>query len=326
MRRLPWHVAVRADRKAILTALAIGLSVAFSVVGFALAGALHGETVSQEGRFAQPDDVIARKDGATFDARLIQGARLVVLLVDARAADGGLVTLAGVEGRDAPIGPGAVASADPESTLTRLKLAEPVADLALGTPIGSAYLSESWFVLDAGSLRAMVGAAEGSATYAIADVATQDPAFTSRQAPGVEPFFRASGVEVARDLSLLVAFSSILIGLFSYEFLRTEIREKRREIGLWRSIGIRVQDLVPLLLARGAFIAATGAAIGSALALGALGAAAQVTGSGVFRGTLTFSTAALLFAAFVAASLVGAVGPVLGAARATVRDWLETSE
>ena len=326
MRRLPWHVSVRADRKAMLTATGIALGVAFSIIGFALASALEGESISEEGRFSKPDFIVARADGEPLDARALEGLELAVLLVEATTHDGRNVTLAGIEGpRAVEIFPG---SARPATIDVRgeLLLSSPEAMFLLESTIADARLGRGWFVVNAPELRALVGAPEGAATYALTSVRPPSSELVTQEAPALEPFFRASGVEVARDLGLVVAFSSLLVSLFAYEFLRTEVRERRREIALWRSIGMRIADVGALLLGRGIFIAATGTVAGFALALGTLGAAARVTGSAVFQGRLSPAIAALLFACFVLAGTLGAIVPAIGAARRPVRESLEAVE
>lgn len=325
MRRLPWHVAVRADRKALMTAGAVALGAAFSIVGFALASGLEGETISEEGRFARPDRLLARADGTTFDARTIEGVELVVLLHDATDASGARVTLAGVEGPRAPKVRAGEARASSDVEGSRFDLVDPEATFERGPELDDAAFARAWLVVDAAALRALVGAPEGGATYVLSNATKLPDGLVAREAPAVQPFFRDSAIEVARDLALLVAFSSVLVGLFMYEFLRTEVRERRREIAIWRSVGMRVRDVAALLLARGVFISATGAGAGFILALGLLGVAAQFSGSGIFRGALSWRLALTLFGTFVLAGVAGALVPTIEAARRPVREWLEAA-
>lgn len=334
MRRLPWHVAVRADRKAMLTALGIALGVAFTFLSFSIPHALQTETIDPEGPFGRQDAVVRRPDLEPFSLD-IEGATRI-LLVRGERADGGPVLLAALDG------PAGVAvthgQARPPyggSVPDPLALRAPVeATLVRGAPIEErSYVARGWTVVDGAWLRAAAAAPADAATYLLVPGLSPQAAeqlekdgFVVDAAPGVEPFFRKSASEVARDLLLVVAFSSVLVTLFTYEFLRSEVRERRREIGLWRAIGMKASDVLALLVARAAAIGIVGLAAGGLAGVALLAVARRWTGSELFRVSLTLLDVILLSVVFLVAAAAGGAIPAFRASRTSVRASLEADE
>lgn len=339
MRRLPWHVSVRADRKAVLTALGVALGVAFAFVSFAVPDGLATETVSQDGPLANQDLAVSRPDFVPFalaelDARGATG----FLLVSGSLSDGRPVTLAAMDGPLAPaVEPG---TARPGRTFRVEGGAENVSidvpasrSWRLGERAEGPHLGSDWLMVAPQEARELeAGFAGGRVSYAIVpaeasrDVAAlRERGFVVSPVPGVEPFFVDSTREVARDLALVVAFSSVLVALFAYEFLRSEVREKRREIGVWRALGMRANDVLALLLARAAAIALGGTLVGFGLALVAIQGAARATGSAIFVFSLAPWLVAALVLAFIGASVVGGFVPAWQASRGLIRDQLEAA-
>lgn len=333
---LPWHVTMSADRKAVLTALGIALGATFAFVGLAVPETLDALSSEQDDFLKQRHDVVLRLDGAPFGVppSLAPKVALQAYAVEATTVDGRNVTLAYLRGVEAPaVDEGAYLANDgatPPGGTLELTAPAPLSlrsegglDLRLA-PIG-------WLLVTESTMRALdPGYAPGRATYLLvtplgADAARalRDDGFSVHSVPALESFFRASGAEVAFDLILVVAFSSVLIALFSYEFLRSEVRERRREIGLWRGIGLRSRDVGILLVGRATAIALAGTTLGLVLAVTALGLAARVLQIAVLRAELSFGRVALVFAALVLAGALGGLLPALAASRRTVRESLE---
>ncbi|MFA5862741.1 MAG: ABC transporter permease [Candidatus Thermoplasmatota archaeon] len=334
MRRLPWHVAVRADRKAVLTSLGVALGVAFSVISFAVPYALEAGTVSPGGPFGHADAIVARPAGATFDASTLGLLNATRVLVSSVQTDSGVnVTLVAFDGpRAPPVGP-------LEARLGRA--APPLAAsftvkghaFTQGPSVDDPLIAPKWVIVTPTDLRSIDASFEGQGvTYVLVPRLAAEAADSLRAqgyevgyAPGIEPFFQQSASEVARDLLLVVAFSSILVALFSYEFLRSEVREKRREIGLWRSLGMRSGDVMALLLARAGAIVTAGILVGSALAALAIAGASRATGSAVFALHIDPVTAIALVISFLLAGLLGGLVPAWTTSRREIREQLEAA-
>lgn len=334
MRRLPWHVTLRIDRRAVWTALGAALGVAFAFASFAVPAGLRTETVNAEGGLASQDALIARADLAPFDpSTLGLGSWQGVLIVEATLSDARDVTLLAIEGSDLEgIAPGTARPTRPftPGASSVLVVAPRVLNLTMGPVLSDVHVGQGRLVAHASDLRALdPRLAEGRVTYALtarlpADEteALRSAGFTVSEVPGAEPFFRDSGLEVASDLWLVVVFSAVLVALFVYEFMRSEIRERTREIGLWRALGMKTLDVALLLIARGALLGLAGLAIGLAAATSALLLLRFSTGSGVFA-TPSAGATLVLCAAFFGATLLGAAIPALAAGRARVAAQLE---
>lgn len=334
MRRLPWHVAVRADRKAVLTALGVALGVTFSVISFAVPSALQTATVSQEGPYANAEALITSPTSAPFpladlDIPNATGAMVGEGITDA-TTNVQLIAFEGPGGVQVGVGQTRPA---PHAPLLPAAFSIGNVTFVRGDKVTDGHVAPTWVVISPQDFRALdPGLPAGYVDYAFAPRLSQADllglearGYHVGAAPGIEPFFQSSGAEVARDLILVVAFSSVLVGLFAYEFLRSEVREKRREIGLWRSLGMRGTDVVALLLARALAIVSAGMLLGAALAALTLAFARRVTGSLVFEAHFGVGTVLGLVAAFLIAGLVGGFVPARSAARSEIREQLEAA-
>lgn len=325
MRRLPWTAVVRADRRGILTSIAVALGVSFAVVGFAVPAGLESESIQEEGPFAHPDTLLTASDGGTIATDAAGPGALAVLVTRATLREGTPVVLVAIEGNDTyGVPPGeARPGFAPWGTL-QANLTGRV--LTMGDPIVDARVPRGWLLVDASLVRELDPAlSPGRASYLIVPrVAATGPVGTgSDRVPGVEPFFRASALEVVGDLFLVVAFSSVLVGLLVYEFLRAEIRERRREIGIWRSVGMQRPDVLSLLMGRAAFVTGLGSLGGVVLATLALDAAGRATASGVLADGLSPLVSTGLGLTFFAAGMLGAIVPAASATRQDVARVLE---
>lgn len=334
MRRLPWHVTLRADRKALLTASGVALGVWFCMLSFAVPGGLRTETISAEGPLASQDFVVMASGMAPFrwDEERFPGATAITLL-DVEDASVGRLTLVAAEGPRAPnlaageARPGIRAPAPEAGYELR---ATGAVTLTLGEPLDLAFAAPEWIVVPPETISALAPERAGLASYLLVPALSPgeqaqlvEEGFLVARTPAAEPFFRASAVEISRDLTLLVAFCSVLIALLTYEFLRAEVREQRREIALWRGLGMRMEHVLALLLARCGAITAGGAILGGVLALATLAVLAQTTGYALFRGALGGATVALLALAFLGAGMAGGFVPAYAAARGSIHASME---
>lgn len=335
---LPWHVTLSADRKAVLTAVGISLGAAFAFIGLAVPQALDVLSDQQDAFLSQTHVVITREDGSAFEVPSAWSGADTLLLFAQRArldrgADVLIVAVAGdpaleiPEGAARPVFSSPVAGDQIDITgppAMRLSLLDPIDDRAY--PAGSLLVSSATMASIDPSYsvgRATMIVLPASRVDALS--AAQREGFSIERVPALSSFFARSGQEVARDLVFVVAFSGILIGLFSYEFLRSEVRERRREIGLWRGIGLRSRDVMVLLLARALAISVAGTAVGLVLALTALGIAGRLLHLAVLRPELAPGPALVVLVVLGAAGGIGAIVPAYVASRETVRESLEAA-
>ena len=117
--------------------------------------------------------------------------------------------------------------------------------------------------------------------------------------------------EIRRMLGLMVA-AAIVVGIFgAANSVSMSVRERTREVGILRSLGLRREHILQILIGESVLVALAGGAIGAGLA--ALLMATDRTMGGMIP--LTFRPSALALAAAVSV-VIGVVGAFLPAARA----------
>ncbi|HET6405635.1 MAG TPA: ABC transporter permease [Candidatus Thermoplasmatota archaeon] len=335
MLRLPWHVAFVPNRRAMLTACGIALGVAFALLSFSVVAALSRSTIELGEHLKQGEVAVARNGLAPFhpEETGIDSATQV-LIVHVREEGGNARLVVALEGEGAPVvEPGTFRPiADYDDFPFVLRITEP-------SPI---FLTkDSSAPRDGGPLvwprvspedarRLDPNLAGGKVSYLIAIGMTEDQArtlagrgFVISPAPAVNPFFGTSTQEVARSLVLVVVVAAVFAALFAYEFFRSEIREKRREIALWRAVGMRARDVLALLLARALALSTLGVALGSATIIALLAVGSFASGVEILRFQLGARETLLLCACFVLAGVAGSLMPTLRVARASIARALE---
>lgn len=308
MRRLPWRSVVRGDRKTALTSVAVAVVSTFAFAGFALVGALGGEGIEDTGRFAGFDTVVFRTNDPSavwvglYDVELASGARATLATLDGPGiaeVPSGVAWTQRPTGGDVVFANGIVLRATPAAQDERVAL--------------------DWLVVGPSDLRAIAAGAPPILRYALLDDAN---AAADVVVPGVGPFFEASEREVSRDLALVVVFACVLVAFFAYEFIRSDVRERRSELAVWRSLGMRRREVVRLVCARGTTIAVLGVAVAIAtthLAILRLGATISISG---LAPPPPVTTAVVAFAIVLAATL-GSLPPALSAGRLEIRETME---
>jgi ABC-type antimicrobial peptide transport system permease subunit len=103
------------------------------------------------------------------------------------------------------------------------------------------------------------------------------------------------------------------------------VRESRREIGIWRALGMRAKDVVLLFLARAAAVGVAALWLGWGLATLVLGFAHDRLGREIFRFALGPAEAVGVGAAFLFATLLGGLVPAIVASRITIQRSLENA-
>lgn len=317
-----------------LTAAGMALCVAFAVGSFSVVEGLERSTYEPGGALRDSDLLVARPGLKPFVPPADLGNHTKVWAAELELANGTRLQLVAFEGAKAPrvdptmLRPGVDA---------RLAVSTTFGDgttLARGPPLRSSLVPTTWVVVAPDTLRSLDPAslADGRVTYVLVhewNEAGRDAlaaqGLLAEPAPGVMAFFEGGAREIAFDLLLVVAFSALLVGLMAYEFLHLEIREKRREVGLWRALGLRTRDVLTLLMVRALLVALAALVLGTTLALGGVYALGRATGAEVLQPELSGGVAFALALTFVGAAALGALLPARQAARGSVAWALEAA-
>lgn len=337
MRRLPLHLVPRVSRKARWTALGIALCAGFAVLSFGVVEGLRASTYEVSPQYRDEAYLVSRPDFEPFDP-LAAGLReaMFVLVAPATLADGREITLVAFESRDlAPQTPALLRpGAGVNLSLSRVEVVAPGhANFTVGARLSAPYMQASWSAVNPAVLRALdpsFGATRVTfvLTGPLDDVARagiEREGLVVQPVPGVLHFFQAGAQEVARDLWLVVAFSSVLIGILAFEFMHVETREKRRHLGLWRALGMRVEHVVLLLLLQALLLAAAGFALGATVAVASIALAKQATGLAILDPIPDALLLAGVALATLAATAAGAAWPAWRASRGSIREALEAA-
>lgn len=332
MRRLPWHVALRSDRRAILTGVGIAMSVAFCLASFAVPHRLGLEAIDPEGPFGARDVLITSANGGAFDLSAHAFLNATTVQLYRGTVGDAPATLAAFSGGRAPVVErGTIRPAlDPGTQATLAVTINSTKTFSVGAGLEGPHIGRGWYVVHPQDLEALAAGASADATYVIAHGVGQEDArqFASNgllvsTVPGIAPFFRASTLEVARDLTFIAVFTAVLIALLQYEFLRAEIHEQRRAIGLWRAVGMDPASVRALLLGRAIAISIAGAIVGTILAILGLALGARISGASVLSASIPLGQSLVIILILVASAIIGAAVPAFDASTAPVREQLE---
>lgn len=337
MRGAPLSLSWKLGRHAKLTAGGIALCVAFSVLSFSVVQGLQGTARAVSPELQADAWVVSRPGFEPFDP-LQHGLQegTFILLATARLADGRNVTLAAYEARDVPpVASDAIRSAGAVNLTGRnvTLVAPSELTLTVGPPLSQPFLQAHWAVVAPATLRSLDASLPGTrVTYVLTgslDEATRErlhaAGLDAQPVPAVLPFFQAGAREVGADLWLIVAFSSVLVAILAFEFMHFEVRQRRREMGIWRALGIRAHGVLLILLARASLLTLAGVGAGSAAAMGAVLLAKRATGLAILQPVPDPLLLGGVAGATLAATLLGALLPAAQASRAPIRDSLEAA-
>lgn len=307
MLSLPWRVIWRLTPKTFLTASAIGVVTAAALAGYMLGEILRIESISPEGPLANMENVASDAEG---------GTRFV--LMGLRDRSNATVVVAYAEGPAALAVPAREAwVADPQG-IDALLLEGLPGSLRIRTIEQDPYHAPRWFILDPAVARPLAARAVWSTEHVIAGNLAEG----SDTVPGVGAFVLRSAGEIARDIGLVVVFACILTFLFAYEFIRSDVHDRREQLALLRALGLTRQALFVVVLARAAIALAIAVALGAAVAGALAGGIARFT---PLTGAKLPGAATLILVcgAVLLAGLVGAAVPARGASRADIAATLE---
>jgi ABC-type antimicrobial peptide transport system permease subunit len=188
----------------------------------------------------------------------------------------------------------------------------------------SSVFPSDWLLCSDELMRLLLGADEGDFNFAIT-VSPSEEQMSSLEDAGfvVQPMmaileFLESGVKELRTDALLVLLpSSFVVGVLVYSFLGSEVADRRREIGILKTIGAGRKRLFSYLLTNALLITAWGAVLGLALGI-ILSYGIATAASHVFPSVFVIEIEeSLLVTAFAVTVVAGIVGTMIPAVRST---------
>jgi ABC-type antimicrobial peptide transport system permease subunit len=208
------------------------------------------------------------------------------------------------------------------------------AGLTVTTTIVGRYSSSvfpsDWLLCGEQLMRSLLAADEGTYNFAIvAEPSASQMSSLVDEGFVVQPMvaileFLESGVHELRNDALLVLLpSSFVVGVLVYSFLGSEVADRRREIGILKTIGAGRRRLFSYLLTNGLVITAWGAALGLALGV-ILSYGIATTASRIYPSVFVIEVEeSLLVIAFVVTVVAGLVGTMIPAIRSTYTSPVE---
>ena len=223
-----------------------------------------------------------------------------------------------------------LAGADLRLTGTITLEAEDEVSATVAGGFSSSMFPSDWLLCSEELMRALLGADGSEVNYAIVSSPSQEQ-IASLEGDGfvVQPMiaileFLDSGVqELRRDALLVLLPSSFVVGVLVYSFLGSEVSDRRREIGILKTIGAGRRRLFSYLITNSLLITAWGAALGLALGI-ILSYGIATTASHIFPSVFVIEIEeTLLVTAFAVTLVAGLVGTMIPAIRSTFTSPVE---
>lgn len=280
--------------------------------GPALFGTEDILSIADEAAFGLFTRAVANPDGVSITAFSI--------VDDSGVLDETLSTT----GYDVLIGP------DLRLTGTIIIEAEHEASATVTGGYSSSMFPSDWLLCSEELMRTLLGAGGSEVNYAIISSPSQEQ-MTTLEDEGfvVQPMiaileFLDSGVqELRRDTLLVLLPSSFVVGVLVYSFLGSEVSDRRREIGILKTIGAGRRRLFSYLITNALLITAWGAALGLALGI-ILSYGIATTASHIFPSVFVIEIEeTLLVTAFGVTIVAGLVGTMIPAIRSTFTSPVE---
>ncbi|HIH02278.1 TPA: FtsX-like permease family protein [Thermoplasmata archaeon] len=264
------------------------------------------------------DEVLSSVDDVAFGlfrSILVEPGYLETIAFCVVDVDGVLPEAFFVEGDEA------LAGQDLELAGSVALSSDPLVSATVVGKFSSSMFPSDWLLCSEELMRSVVSAGEGEWNFAIVADPTAEQASALRDGGFVvQPMiaileFLESGMEEIRTDALLVLMpSSVVVGVLVYSFLGSEVADRRREIGILKTIGAGRKRLFSYLLTNALLITAWGAALGLALGIilsyGIATAASHIFTS-VFVIEIEESLLLIAYSATLAAGLVGTLIPAL---------------
>ena len=185
----------------------------------------------------------------------------------------------------------------------------------------SAKFSDGWLLCGWDTMSSLTSASEGECNLAVVKGMTADEVsaleaqgFVVQPTVSILSFLESGMDEIRTDTLLVLVPSAFVVGVLVYAFLEAEAADRRREIGILKTIGAGRRSIMRHLLASALAVTAWGAALGLALGIilsYGISTLASHMFTSVFVIEIQETTLALAFAATVAAGLVGTLLPAV---------------
>lgn len=188
----------------------------------------------------------------------------------------------------------------------------------------SSVLSSSWLLCSHDVMMSLTSAAESEFNFAIIRMPSseqiavlQDDGFVVQPMVAILGFLE-SGVDEIHSAAMWVLIpSSFVVAVLVYSFLGSEVADRRREIGILKTIGAGRRRLITYLMADAFLITAWGAALGLALGI-ILSYGIATVASHMFTSVFLIEIEArLLLLAYGMTLMAGVAGTVIPAVRST---------
>jgi hypothetical protein len=188
----------------------------------------------------------------------------------------------------------------------------------------SSVFPSDWLLCSEQLMRSLLATGDGTFNFAvIASPSSEemtlltDAGFVVQPMIAVLEFLESGAQELRNDALLVLLPSSFVVGVLVYSFLGSEIADRRREIGILKTIGAGRTRLFSYLLTNGLLITAWGAALGLALGI-ILSYGIATIASHIYPAVFVIETEeSLLVIAFCVTLVAGLVGTMIPALRST---------
>ncbi|MCJ2533147.1 MAG: FtsX-like permease family protein [Candidatus Thermoplasmatota archaeon] len=188
----------------------------------------------------------------------------------------------------------------------------------------SSVFPSDWLLCSEQLMRSLLATSDSTFNFAvIASPSSEEQSLLTDAGFVVQPMiavleFLESGSQELRDDALLVLLpSSFVVGVLVYSFLGSEVADRRREIGILKTIGAGRTRLFSYLMTNGLLITAWGAALGLALGI-ILSYGIATIASHLYPSVFVIEIEeGLLVIAYCATLVAGLVGTMIPAIRST---------
>lgn len=197
-------------------------------------------------------------------------------------------------------------------------------DVVVSGGFSSSIFPPSWLLCGA-LTTSTLSSGEGAANFAVlgspsaAEVASlESEGFVVQPLMAIVEFLSSGMAELESDALWILAPSAFVIAVLAYSFVGSEVADRRREIGILKTMGAGRRRVLTYLLAEAALISAYGAALGLALGI-VLSYGISTFASHLFTSVFVIEIEELvLVLSFCVTVAAGIVGTMLPALRMTV--------
>ena len=326
------------------TSWMIALCTMFIVASFSVAAGLQSSMDTLMDNFSSEHYLITRQstDGpalfATEDVLSVVDEAAFGLFARAVTTPGGVIVTAfsvvddagvldetlSTSGYDVLVGP------DLRLTGTLTLEAEHEVSATVAGGFSSSMFPSDWLLCSEELVRTLLGAGGSEVNYAIVSSPSQeqtasleDDGFVVQPTIAILEFLDSGVQELRRDALLVLLPSSFVVGVLVYSFLGSEVSDRRREIGILKTIGAGRSRLFSYLITNALLITAWGAALGLALGI-ILSYGIATTASHIFPSVFVIEIEeTLLVTAFAVTLVAGLVGTMIPAIRSTFTSPVE---